>query len=75
MIFSLPNLSLAAQERRTTLVIGNGGYKSAPLRNPVNDAKDMAGALRKLGVTVTHKQNATQREIETAIRIHIIHIN
>ena len=68
-IFSLPNLSLSAQERRTALVIGNGSYKSAPLRNPVNDAKDMAGGLQKLGFTVIHKQNATQREMETSIRM------
>jgi len=67
-IFSFPNLSLSAQERRTALVIGNGNYKSAPLRNPVNDAEDMAKALRKLGFTVIHKQNATQRDMETSIR-------
>jgi len=67
-IFLLPNLSLSAQERRTALVIGNGSYRSAPLRNPVNDAEDMAKALRKLGFTVIHKQNATQKEMETSIR-------
>ena len=67
-IFSFPNLSLSAQERRTALVIGNGSYRSAPLRNPVNDAKDIASALRKLGFTVIHKQNATQKEMETSIR-------
>jgi len=67
-IFSFPNLSFSAQERRTALVIGNGSYRSAPLRNPVNDAEDMAKALRKLGFTVIHKQNATQRDMETSIR-------
>jgi len=67
-IFSFPNLSLSAQERRTALVIGNGSYRSAPLRNPVNDAEDMAKTLRKLGFTVIHKQNATQRDMETSIR-------
>ncbi|MBC8466590.1 MAG: caspase family protein [Deltaproteobacteria bacterium] len=67
-IFLLPNLSLSAQERRTALVIGNGSYKSAPLRNPVNDAEDMAKTLRKLGFTVIHKQNAIQREMEALIR-------
>jgi len=66
--FSFPTPCLPAQERRTALVIGNGSYKSAPLRNPANDARDMAKALRSLGFSVTHKQNATQREIETAIR-------
>ena len=67
-IFSFPNLSFSAQERRTALVIGNGSYKSAPLLNPVNDANDIASTLRKLGFAVIHKENATQREIETSIR-------
>jgi len=67
-IFSLPNLSLSAQERRTALVIGNGNYKSSPLRNPVNDANDIAKALRSLGFTVIHKKNASQREMEKSIR-------
>jgi len=66
-IFSLPNLSLSAQERRTALVIGNESYKSSPLRNPVNDACDVASALRNLGFTVIHKKNASQREMEEAI--------
>ncbi len=67
MLF-FPSLSFSAQERRTALVIGNGSYRSAPLRNPVHDANDIAKALRTLGFTVTHKQNATQRETEAAIR-------
>ncbi len=40
-------------ERRTALVIGNGGYtKVGPLGNPVNDATDIAAALRILGFDV-----------------------
>ncbi|MFH1136243.1 MAG: caspase family protein, partial [Pseudomonadota bacterium] len=35
----------AVNERRVALVIGNGAYESAPLRNPVNDANDMAASL------------------------------
>lgn len=31
------------------LVIGNAEYKSAPLRNPVNDARAMTTTLRGLG--------------------------
>lgn len=31
-------------ERRIALVIGNGAYPDAPLRNPTHDAADMAGA-------------------------------
>lgn len=58
----------AANERRIALVIGNGAYKNAPLRNPLNDARDMAAALRKLGFAVTLLENANQKSMEDAIR-------
>ena len=32
-------------EKRIALVIGNGAYSFAPLRNPVNDANAIADAL------------------------------
>ena len=59
---------LAAKERRIALVIGNGAYKSAPLRNPVNDASDIADALGKLGFAVSLKTDANQRSMKRAIR-------
>ena len=34
------------QETRVALVIGNSNYKNSPLKNPVNDARDMATKLR-----------------------------
>ena len=41
-----------AAERRVALVIGNSDYEHAPaLRNPANDAKAVAAALRALGFT------------------------
>jgi formylglycine-generating enzyme required for sulfatase activity len=55
-------------ERRTALVIGNADYKSSPLKNPVNDARDMAQVLRELGFSVTMKLNCSQREMTEAIR-------
>jgi hypothetical protein len=42
---------------RHALVIGNGAYKGSPLNNPVNDAADMAGALRSVGFKVTFGKN------------------
>ncbi|MCX5855705.1 MAG: caspase domain-containing protein [Deltaproteobacteria bacterium] len=56
----------AATERRLALVIGNGKYTSSPLRNPVNDAADMADALKKLGFNVILKTNADKREMGKA---------
>ena len=60
---------LAAQEKRIALVIGNGAYKSDPLRNPVNDATDIAGALEGLGFSVSLKTDADQRNMKQAIRV------
>lgn len=63
----LPVIAHAAVERRSALVIGNSAYSSGPLKNPVNDASDMAAMLKKLGFTVTLKQNAKQQEMDEAI--------
>jgi formylglycine-generating enzyme required for sulfatase activity len=48
-------LAVGAQaERRVALVIGNSAYNSAAaLRNPRNDANDMAETLKKFGFEVT----------------------
>ncbi|MFH1091214.1 MAG: caspase family protein, partial [Pseudomonadota bacterium] len=59
--------SYSAEERRVALVIGNGAYNTAPLRNPVNDAEDMARALRSVGFEVILKLNADRRDMLLAI--------
>ena len=64
---AMPGLS-SAWERRTALVIGNSSYDTGSLRNPVNDADDMASALKRLGFDVILKKNATQQDMEDAIR-------
>ena len=55
-------------ERRVALVIGNSSYAISPLRNPVNDAHDIAGTLRDLGFDVIDKENANQTDMKRAIR-------
>lgn len=60
--------TLAHAERRTALVIGNSAYKTAPLKNPTNDAQDMASALREMGFDVTLKVNVNHRDMEEAVR-------
>lgn len=55
-------------ERRIALVIGNGAYTDSPLRNPVNDATDMATALKALGFEVSLSTNSSQTEMKRAIR-------
>ena len=43
----------AAAEQRVALVIGNATYEHAPrLRNPRNDAEDVAAALKRIGFEV-----------------------
>lgn len=52
---------------RIALVVGNSNYKVAPLRNPVNDAHDMAQALKELGFEVIHGQDLSQNALKTSI--------
>ncbi len=59
--------SAAGAERRIALVIGNSSYETGPLKNPVNDATDMAAALQKLGFTVILKKNANLQTMEEAL--------
>jgi uncharacterized caspase-like protein len=60
--------SLAAAGSRVALVIGNANYKVGALKNPVNDAKAVATSLRSLGFEVTHRENASLREMLEAFQ-------
>ncbi len=44
-------------------MIGNSDYRSSPLKNPVNDARDLAQALGELGFAVTTKLNSSHKEM------------
>jgi len=54
-------------EPRVALVIGNSAYKIDPLKNPVNDADDMAKTLQAMGFRVTLRKDATHRQMIEAI--------
>jgi len=55
--------------KRIALVIGNGAYTNAPpLKNPPNDARDMAATLKALGFEVTSGINVNQREMKRLMR-------
>jgi formylglycine-generating enzyme required for sulfatase activity len=58
----------AQGERRLALVIGNSAYESAPLKNPVNDARAMAKALNEFGFDVTERENLTQKDLKREIQ-------
>jgi len=53
---------------KLALVIGNSTYAEAPLLNPVNDARDMAKALRGLGFEVIIRENQSQEGMNEAAR-------
>ena len=57
----------APGDPRTALVIGNAKYTSAPLRNPVNDARAISSTLQELGFQVTLLEDAGQKKMKRAI--------
>lgn len=65
------NLRIAKAEDATpriALVIGNGAYPGvAALKNPVNDALDVAGKLKTFGFKVTVKTNVSLKEMLRAL--------
>lgn len=64
-----PAAPTPAREARVALVIGNGGYADAPLRNPVNDARAMKEALETCHFEVTLLTDVGKRTMEDAIRV------
>ncbi len=66
LALALPCLATAAA--RTALVIGNSDYQTDKLRNPVNDARDIARSLESMGFKVTQLLNADRRRMKTGIR-------
>jgi uncharacterized caspase-like protein len=68
LIWATPGLA----ERRTALVIGNAAYgEFGVLRNPVNDATDMATTLRQLSFDVTLLRDVDLRTIQEAVETFV----
>ena len=62
------SVTALSPQRRLALLIGNAAYPdNAALRNPVNDATDIATALREMGFEVITTTNANRQKMETAI--------
>lgn len=57
-----------ANGSRIALVIGNGAYRAAPLRNPPGDASAIATMLRGLGYDVVLRQNTRLGELIESLR-------
>lgn len=59
----------AHAEKRVALVIGNSAYAhTAELKNPRNDAADMAASLKRLGFEVLEGRDLDKRGMERMIR-------
>lgn len=59
---------LVVKSERLALVIGNGAYQTAPLKNPVNDAEDVTRVLSSMGFKVSLHKNVDKRTMEESIR-------
>jgi uncharacterized caspase-like protein len=70
LLVLIPVMALQAQQKHA-LVIGNEAYTTVSrLNNPVNDANDMAAALRSLGFQVDLVLNGSLEQMEDgAIRL------
>lgn len=60
--------SALAEENRTALIIGNADYTESPLKNPGNDARDMADALTRIGFETTLVVDVDRRAMGKSIR-------
>lgn len=58
----------AIAAERVALVVGNSAYRFGALKNPVNDAHDIALKLRSLGFSVTLLRNVSFRSMLTAFQ-------
>ena len=53
---------------KIALIVGNGAYPAAPLRNPVGDARAVADVVKQLGYNVRLLENTTLRDLVEAFR-------
>jgi hypothetical protein len=66
--FLLLAAPLAHANGRVALLVGNVQYPSSPLRNSINDVRDLGAALRELGFKTIVKENVTRAEMFAAIQ-------
>ncbi|MDE5880873.1 MAG: caspase family protein, partial [Muribaculaceae bacterium] len=62
-----PSPSPEQVQKRIALVVGNGAYSGAPLRNTLNDASAIASELRGLGFEVIFVSDANKKKFDSAV--------
>lgn len=69
MFFVLAISTSLRAETRFALVVGNSAYQhTAALPNPINDARDVAAALKAAGFGVTEALDADKAKLDAALR-------
>lgn len=58
----------SSKEKRVALVIGNSEYDNSPLKNPVNDAREINKVLKEAGFEILMGLNTNKIELESLIR-------
>jgi uncharacterized caspase-like protein len=60
--------TVIAQDKKVALVIGNSAYRKVQtLSNPVNDAKDVAASLKRIGFTVLEQTDLDRKAMRGLI--------
>jgi Caspase domain len=75
LAFTLPFLLFGQQAtslRRVAFVVGNANYDEGKLFNPVNDARDVANELKKLGFEVFKFENLSRNDFRQAIDKYVL---
>ena len=62
-----PREAITKRDNRLAVVIGNSSYENRPLKNPINDAKDISAVLKKSGFKVIEVYDADLPKMKDAI--------
>lgn len=68
LLFSPVSHSYEEVLPRYALIIGNSDYQFAPLKNPVNDARDMSATLEKLRYKVKLALNQNPEQLRQSVK-------
>jgi hypothetical protein len=60
---------LGQDPRQIALLIGNKDYAKKPLANPINDATDLAAALKAVGFDATLATNLNRADLDRSVRM------
>jgi len=63
LMLSVSVVLCQGEGKHVALVIGNSSYASGPLKNPKNDAIDMAQALKELGFAVSLGTDTSKKQM------------